>query len=189
MEAFETNILKCLGVLEGGGVILFPTETAWALGCDATNEDAVRRIYKIKHQRDFERLIVLLADERDVLRYVAAPDLSVFDFLETQERPTTVVFDHAINLAESLLAQDGSVGIRLAQDAFCRSLIKRFRKPIVSSPARISAEQTPSCFTEVTQTFRKGVDFIAQWGQQETSTSHPSQIIRWKNGEAEFILR
>ncbi|HEU0112077.1 MAG TPA: Sua5/YciO/YrdC/YwlC family protein, partial [Flavisolibacter sp.] len=110
---FEKEILSCLEVLKKGGTILYPTDTIWGIGCDATNAEAVKRIYDIKQREDTKSLIILLADEREVLRYVATPDLAVFDFLEQQTRPTTVIFEHALLLPDNLVAQDGSIAIRI----------------------------------------------------------------------------
>ena len=132
---FETEVEEALEVLRSGNIILYPTDTIWGIGCDATSEEAVQRIYQIKNREDSKSMIILVADERDVLRYVAAPDLAVFDFIEEQTRPTTIIFEHAISFPANLVADDGSVAIRLVKDDFCRQLIKRLRKPIVSTSA------------------------------------------------------
>ncbi|MDQ3279401.1 MAG: Sua5/YciO/YrdC/YwlC family protein, partial [Bacteroidota bacterium] len=130
---FSADVEAALTVLRAGGVILYPTDTIWGLGCDATNEDAIKRIYSIKQRDDSKSLIILVADERDVLQYVSAPDLAVFDFIQEQTRPTTVIFDGAIGLPGNLVAEDGSIAIRIVQDEFCRHLVRRLRKPLVST--------------------------------------------------------
>lgn len=186
---FEREVEKALEILREGGVILYPTDTIWGLGCDATNEEAIAKIYQIKQRADSKSMIILMADEREVLQYVAAPDLAVFDFLEEQERPTTVIFEHAIGLPGNLTAADGSIGIRLVRDAFCRHLVKRLQKPVVSTSANISGERSPSNFSEVSDTVKSGVDHIVKWRQDDLSKSLPSQIIRWNNGEPEFIRK
>src|SRR5690349_14337445 len=116
---FDIEVENALAVLRNGGVILYPTDTVWGIGCDATNEKAVQKIFQIKKREDSKSMIVLVADEREILQYVAAPDLSVFDFIEQQSRPTTVIYEGAIGLAENLVAADGSIAIRIVKDDFC----------------------------------------------------------------------
>ena len=140
MVDFENDIDECLRVLKNGGLILYPTDTIWGIGCDATDQAAVGKIYKLKKREDNKALIVLVADEREVLQYVAAPDLAVFDYLDQIAKPTTVIYEGAIGLAENLVAEDGSVGIRICGEVFCKHLIKRFRKPIVSTSANFSGQ-------------------------------------------------
>ena len=188
-EKFEKDILTSLDVLKTGGIILYPTDTIWGIGCDATNGNAVQRIYQIKKRADHKSMIILVADERDVLKYVAAPDLAVFDFLEKQTRPTTVIFENAIGLPHELVAEDGSIAIRIVRDEFCRHLIKRFRKPIVSTSANISGNQSPKFFADISEEIKSAVDHIVQWRQDDESISEPSQIIRWRNGEVEYVRR
>ena len=188
--SFDNEVESALNVLRNGGIILYPTDTIWGIGCDATNEKAVQRIYSVKKREDSKSMIILVAEERDVLQYVAAPDLAVFDFIEEQSRPTTVIFEQAIGLADNLVADDGSVGIRIVKDEFCRHLIKRFRKPIVSTSANISGEPSPRFFTEICEEVKQKVDYVVRWRQDVNTPSQPSQIIRWKNdGSYEFIRK
>ena len=128
-----------------------------------------------------------MADERQVMHYVAAPDLSVFDFLKQQSRPTTFIYENAIGFADNLVSNDGSVAIRIVKDDFCRHLIKRLKKPIVSTSANISNMVTPATFTEISNEIKTGVDYVVQWRQDENQPVQPSQIIRWKNGAPVFI--
>jgi L-threonylcarbamoyladenylate synthase len=130
-----------------------------------------------------------VADERDVLQYVAAPDLSVFDFIEEQTRPTTIIFGHAVGLPDSLIAEDGSIAIRIARDEFCRHLMKRLRKPIVSTSANISGQASPKFFAEVSEEIKNAVDHIVKWRQDDTSIALPSQIIKWNNDGSYTIIR
>lgn len=188
-ELFEDDIKCSIDVLQRGGVILYPTDTIWGLGCDATNEQAIKRIYEIKQRDDSKSLIVLMADERDVLQYVAAPDLAVFDFLEEQERPTTIVYEHAVGLPHNLVASDGSIGIRLTQDLFCRHLIKRFKKPIVSTSANISGEPSPQTFADISSAIKEQVDYVVSWRQDDLIPTLPSQIIKWNNDGSRIIIR
>lgn len=186
---FEREVEAALAILRRGGVILYPTDTVWGLGCDATNEEAISKIYDIKQRSDSKSLIILVAEERDILQYVAAPDLCVFDFIHEQTRPTTIVFNHAVGLPDNLVAADGSIAIRIVQDEFCRHLIKRLRKPLVSTSANISGQPTPPFFAEISPGIQSLVDHIVQWRQHDQTPSKPSQIIRWKDDGSYEVLR
>jgi L-threonylcarbamoyladenylate synthase len=184
---FEKDIQECLTVLNNGGIILYPTDTVWGIGCDATNVKAVQKIFELKQRADNKALIVLVTEEQDILQYVAAPDMEIFDYLASNEKPTTVIYEGAIGLADPLIGQDGSVGIRICQDPFCRQLIKRFQKPIVSTSANISGQPTPMRFTEIDPTVTNTVDYTVQWRQDDEKEGQPSRIIRWENGKVEII--
>jgi L-threonylcarbamoyladenylate synthase len=186
---FETEIEKALAILRAGGIILSPTDTVWGIGCDARNENAVQKIFDLKKRQESKSMIVLVADEREVLQYTASPDLAVFDFIEQQTRPTTVIFDGAIGFPDNLVAADGSVAIRIVQDEFCRHLIKRLRNPIVSTSANISGEPAPKAFKEISEKIKNGVDHIVQWRQDDDSFATPSQLIKWQNGQAIFFRK
>ena len=186
---FEQEVEKALQVLRSGGTILYPTDTVWGIGCDATDEAAVRKIFEIKKREDSKSMIVLVAEERDILQYVAAPDLSVFDFIQEQTRPTTIIFENAIGLPANLVAQDGSIAIRIVRDEFCKHLIKRLRKPIVSTSANISGEPTPQTFTQIPETIRKQVDYVVQWRQEDETPALPSQIIKWNADGTKTVIR
>ena len=185
---FEDDILKSLEVLKRGGTILYPTDTIWGIGCDATSNDAVQKIYALKKRPDEKSMIVLVANEKELLRYVTQPDLSVFDYLKTREKPTTVIYQGAIGLADDLIARDGSVAIRVCKDEFCRNLIRRFRKPIVSTSANISGEQSPRNFAEVAEGIKMKVDYIVEHRQNDEAIAEPSSLIKWEKGKA-VILR
>lgn len=186
---FEEEITKALKTLREGGIILYPTDTVWGIGCDATNAEAVQKIFTLKRREDSKSMIVLVADERDILQYTASPDLTVFDFIQEQQRPTTVIFEHALHLPDNLVAADGSIAIRIVRDEFCRHLIKRLRKPIVSTSANISGEPTAKTFSEISNDIKAGVDYIIKWRQDDETPSLPSQIIKWENGQPIFIRR
>jgi L-threonylcarbamoyladenylate synthase len=186
---FEAEVEKALNVLRDGGVILYPTDTVWGIGCDATNREAVKRIYEIKNREDSKSMIILVADERDVLQYVAAPDLAVFDFIEEQTRPTTIIYEQAVGLPDNLVAEDGSIAIRIAKDEFCRHPIKRLRKPIVSTSANISGEPSPRNFMEVSNHIKTAVDHVVNWRQDDNSAALPSQIIKWDNSGTNTVIR
>lgn len=185
---FQEDLEHCLSVLGRGGLILYPTDTIWGIGCDATDADAVARIYALKRREESKSMIVLVADERDVLRYTAAPDLALFDYLKTVTRPTTVIYPGAIGLAPNLLASDGSVGMRIVGEEFCRHLVKRFKKPIVSTSANISGEPAPGNFEEISRPVTDGVDYVVKYRREDKEKAQPSSVIRWsRDGKIEVI--
>jgi len=187
MTGFEKDIEQCLKVLKDGGIILYPTDTVWGIGCDATNAEAVAKIYQLKKRPDEKAMIVLAAEERDVLQYVASPDLQVFDYLLETKKPTTVIYDGAIGLADNLIGQDGSIAIRICREEFCKHLIKRFRKPIVSTSANISGQAAPKLFTDITDEIKDGVDYIVHHRQDDKTIAEPSAVIKWNNGMVEIL--
>ena len=187
METVEQDLVGALATLRSGGIILYPTDTIWGIGCDATDPQAVEKIYRLKNRSDQKAMVVLVADERDILQHVAAPDMEVFNYLEQCQKPTTVIYEGALGLAPNLLAPDGSVGIRICNDPFCRHLIKRFRKPIVATSANISGEKTPANFQEISAAIKQGVDYTVHWRQDEKKEAEASSVIRWNNGKVELI--
>ncbi|OSZ77421.1 threonylcarbamoyl-AMP synthase [Chitinophagaceae bacterium IBVUCB2] len=187
MVDFEKDIEQCLAVLKKGGTILYPTDTVWGIGCDATNADAVQKIYDIKQRPDEKAMIVLVADEREVLQYVASPDLAVFDYLQHANKPTTVIYENAIGLADNLTGNDGSVAIRICNEQFCKHLLKRFRRPIVSTSANISGQPTAKLFSDIDFEIKKRVDYVVGYRQDDTTNATPSSVIKWDNGKATII--
>ena len=187
MTGFEKDIEKCLDTLKGGRLILYPTDTVWGIGCDATNVEAIEKIYKLKRRSDEKAMIVLLADERDIMQHVAAPDLSLFDHLDKTTKPTTVVYEGALGFAGNIVANDGSIAIRICKDEFCRQLIKRFRKPIVSTSANISGLPAPKIFKEIPDEIKNGVDYIVQYRRDDERISEPSSLIKWNNGNVTIL--
>ena len=188
-ELFEDDIVRSLEVLRNGGTILYPTDTIWGIGCDATNKEAVQKVFALKKRDDSKSLIVLVAEERDILQLVAAPDLQAFDYLAQQDRPTTMIFNHALGLPDNLIASDGSVAIRIVQDEFCRHLIKRLRKPLVSTSANISGEPSPQDFNQVSAAVKEQVDYIVQWRQDDQRPSVPSRIVKWNDTGNVTVIR
>jgi len=187
VRGFEKDIEKCLDALKAEGLILYPTDTVWGIGCDATNEKAVEKIYKLKRRSDEKAMIVLVTDERDIMQHVAAPDLSLFDYLDKSIKPTTVVYEGALGFADNIVANDGSIAIRLCRDEFCRQLIKRFRKPIVSTSANISGMPAPKIFKEISDEIKNGVDHIVQYRRDDETISEPSSLIKWNNGNVTIL--
>jgi L-threonylcarbamoyladenylate synthase len=185
---FETDIINCIKVLKKGGLILYPTDTIWGIGCDATNPDAVERVHRLKKRPDEKSMIVLVAEERQILRHVAQPDLAVFEYLKTRQKPTTLIYEGSIGLADNLVSKDGSIAIRICHEEFCKQLIKRFRTPIVSTSANISGEPYPKNFFAVSEQIKKGVDYVVQYRQNDASIDSPSTLVKWERGNA-VILR
>jgi len=186
--SLEEDIVECLKVLKAGGLILYPTDTIWGIGCDATNEKAVEKIYTLKQRDDEKAMIVLVADEKDIMQHVAAPDLSLFDYLERTTKPTTVVYEGALGFADNLVGKDGSIAIRICREEFCRHLLKRFRNPVVSTSANISGMPAPKFFKEITDEIKNGVDHIVKYRQDDENPAQPSTLIKWDNGNV-IILR
>jgi len=176
--SFEYDIEPCLQVLQSGGLVLYPTDTVWAIGCDATNVDAVERIYHMKKREHKKAMIVLVAEEKDILTYVTQTDLRIFDYIKGVHQPTTVIYDQAIGLAHNLLADDGSIGIRICRDVFCRQLIKRFRKPIVGTSANISGYPAPISFRDIDALILRGVDYVVNYRRDDTHPGRPSSIVK-----------
>ena len=188
-ERHEKDIEGCLKVLNEGGLILYPTDTIWGIGCDPTNAEAIEKVFALKQRSDRKAMIVLVADERDVLQYVANPDLRVFDYLNQISKPTTVIYEGAIGLARNLTADDGTVAIRICFDIFCRQLIKRFRKPLVSTSANISGKPASKTFAEIPKQIIKGVDYVVQYRQDDTAAAAASSIIKWNKDGTVTIIR
>lgn len=184
---FENDILKCLEVLKSGGLILYPTDTIWGIGCDATNPNAVEKIYELKKRPDEKSLIVLVAGEKDILRYATSPDLAVFDYLKSAEKPTTVIYGGATGFADNLISSDGTVAMRICKEKFCRQLIKRFGKPIVSTSANVSGESFPKNFSEISNQIASGVDYVVKYRQNDASEAIPSALIKWEKGKATIV--
>jgi L-threonylcarbamoyladenylate synthase len=186
---FEKDIEGALDVLRSGGLILYPTDTIWGIGCDATDARAVARVYALKQREAAKSLIVLMADERDILKYTSGPDLRVFDYLRTVNKPTTVIYDGAIGFAENLIPTDGTIAIRVVDDAFCRHLIKRFRKPLVSTSANISGGPSPAFFRDIDARVVAGVDYVVHQRREDMTPREASAIIKWNADGTATVIR
>ncbi|WP_430898702.1 MULTISPECIES: L-threonylcarbamoyladenylate synthase [unclassified Paraflavitalea] len=187
--SLEQDIAAAVNTLREGGIILYPTDTIWGIGCDATNETAVAKIYALKKRAESKSMIVLLADERSLLQYIAAPDVQVFDFLETVSKPTTIIYDGAIGLADNVINADGSIGIRICKDELCKAIIKRLGKPLVSTSANISGQASPAFYAEISEDIKQGVDYIMNHRQNDTSPKLPSTIIKWGDNGVYTVIR
>ncbi|RYD77858.1 MAG: threonylcarbamoyl-AMP synthase, partial [Sphingobacteriales bacterium] len=175
---FQEDINSCLHILESGGTILYPTDTVWGIGCDATNEAAVEKIFSIKKRNEEKSMIILLADEKDILQYTNHPNAVIFDYIKGIHKPTTVIYDGAKNLAKNLVNKDGSVGIRIVKDEFCATLLKAFGKPVVSTSSNISGYPAPSFFEDIDGQIKSGVDYIVQHRREDLTPASPSTVIK-----------
>ena len=178
IQEYRETLNEALDVLNRGGVILYPTDTVWGIGCDATDPEAVRRVYEIKHRIDSKALIVLVDSEAKVQFYVReVPDVA-WDLIELSTKPLTIVYDGARNLASNLLAEDGSVGIRVTSEAFSKELCFRFKRAIVSTSANLSGTQAPMTFSEISDEIKNAVDYIVKVRRNETGIRVPSSVIK-----------
>ena len=172
------DITNAVTIMQQGGIILYPTDTIWGLGCDATNQEAVEKIYKIKRRNDSKALITLVDSEAKIQFYVKEIPQITWDIIELSTKPTTIIYDNARNLATNLIAQDGSVGIRLTQELFSKQLCFRFKKAIVSTSANISGSPAPRNFSEIRKEIRNQVDYIVQYRQNDFKPGKASCIIK-----------
>ncbi len=183
------DLKNALDVLKRGGVILYPTDTIWGLGCDATDEAAVQRIYSIKQREDSKSMLVLMENPALLERYVnEVPDIA-WDLIEVASTPLTVIYPNAKNLAKNLLAEDGSIGIRFTREEFSAELLRRFRRPLVSTSANISGQPFPATFYDISEEIKKSVDYIVRFRQEETTPAQPSSIIKLGAGGQIEIIR
>jgi len=183
------DIKAALDVLQKGGVILYPTDTIWGIGCDACNEEAVKKVYTIKNRIDSKSMLVLMENAALIDRYVMdVPDIA-FDLIELSDKPLTIIFDGARSLAKNLIAEDGSVGIRITTEKFSSELIRRFKRPIVSTSANISGKPSPACFDEIDQEIIDAVDYVVKFRQDDTKRAIPSSIMKLGRGGEIKIIR
>lgn len=187
----EEEIKKTLEVLKKGGTILYPTDTVWGLGCDARNKEAVNKIFKIKERAEYKSMVVLVCDHQMINRYVKEVPAIAWELIDAAgDDPLTIIYPEGRMLAENIIAADGSVGIRIVKDEFCRNLIHKFGKPIVSTSANISGDPTPPSFTAINPNIMNKVDYIVNLRQQETNNPKPSTIIKVAlNGEVKIIRK
>jgi L-threonylcarbamoyladenylate synthase len=187
-ENYREEIKRACEVLYRGGVILYPTDTVWGIGCDATNEEAVRRVYEIKRRVDNKAMLVLVDSDVKVDFYVREVHPVAWDLIELTTKPLTIIYDGARNLAGNLVGEDGSVGIRVTREEFSKQLCFRFRKAIVSTSANISGEPSPRSFAEISDEIKHAVDYIVGVRQDEPAGAVPSSIIKLgAHGEVKII--
>jgi L-threonylcarbamoyladenylate synthase len=186
----KEEINKALEILKNGGVILYPTDTVWGLGCDATNAEAVAKVNDIKGRPAEKSLIILLDNDNKLQSYVNDVPEVAYDLIEYAEKPLTVVFSNAKNLAPNVINADGSVGIRIPKHDFCQQLLQRFRKPIVSTSANVSGQPTPKFFDEISEEIKTAVDYIIDLAQDDRTAKQPSTIVKLgPGGQFEFLRK
>jgi L-threonylcarbamoyladenylate synthase len=183
------EIKEVIEILRYGGIIIYPTDTIWGIGCDATNEEAVQRIYQLKRRQDLKAMLVLIDNEVRLNQYIKEVPEIAWQLLEIIDKPTTIIYPGAKNLAANLIAEDGSIGIRIVKDEFCQKLITQFKKPIVSTSANISGERSPMIFDEISEVILKSVDYIVRWRQEDYTAAKPSSIIKLGLGGEIQIIR
>lgn len=184
------DIKNAIEVMKKGGVILYPTDTVWGLGCDATNAEAVAKVYQIKQRDDSKALICLVDSDVRMQRYVRNVPNVAWDIMELATKPTTVILDDAVNLAPNLIAEDGSIAMRITKEPFSRELCYRFQKPLVSTSANISGQPAASNYCDISQDLLDAVDYICLSRRQEHKPHTPSSIIKLnKNGEVSIIRK
>jgi len=178
MSKHSELIREAVNVLRNGGVILYPTDTIWGLGCDATNSDAVKKIYSIKRRDDEQSMLVLLDTESKLQYYVKQVPAIAWQLIEVSDKPLTLIYPGARNIASELIASDGSLGIRIVEDEFCSSLISRLRKPLVSTSANVTGKTAPGNYGEISEKIKEVVDYIVPLRQEETDKKTASSIIK-----------
>lgn len=186
----EEEIKKTIEALKKGGAILYPTDTVWGIGCDARNREAVDKIFSIKERAEYKSMVVLVCDEIMLHRYVKEIPPVAYDLMKAAEEPLTIIYPEGRMLAENVIAADGSVGIRLVRDEFCKRLIAAFGKPIVSTSANHSGEKTPASFAEIDDEIKRKVDYIVNLRRREQKNPKPSSIIKVEmNGEVKIFRK
>ncbi|GLU44148.1 L-threonylcarbamoyladenylate synthase [Allomuricauda sp. NBRC 101325] len=182
------EINNCNEILKAGGLILYPTDTVWGIGCDATNPEAVKKVYALKKREDSKALICLVSNQAMLERHVKEVPEVAYDIMDLATKPTTIVFDEPKGIAENLVADDNTLAIRVASDKFCQYLINKFGKPIVSTSANISGEPTPKQFKDISPEILKGVDYVVNLPDVNQNPS-PSSIIKLSNNGQVKVIR
>lgn len=184
------DINQALEVLKNGGIILYPTDTIWGIGCDATNPEAVEKVFALKGRDKSKSMIVLLHNDNQLAGYVNDIPEVAYDLIEYSERPLTIIYSNAKNIAANAIAADGSIGIRVVKHPFCEQLLQRFRKPIISTSANLSGEPSPQSFDDISGEVKEAVDYIVEYGQFEKGDGKSSTIMKLDaSGKFEFLRR
>ncbi len=184
----KTEITNCIDVLRRGGIILYPTDTVWGIGCDATNHQAIERIFELKKRAEGKSMICLVSDFKMLNQYIESVPEVAYDILKYAKKPTTIIYDRPLHVAENLIAEDNSLAIRVTKDEFCKKLIQKFRKPIVSTSANVAGENTPQSFKEIDPVILEGVDYVVNL-QHDKKSAKPSAIIKLKNDGSVKVIR
>lgn len=184
------DINQALEILKNGGLILYPTDTIWGIGCDATNAEAVEKVFALKGRDKYKTMLVLLHNDNQLASYVREIPEVAYELIEATDRPLTIIYSDAKNLAPNAIAEDGSIGIRVVNHPFCQQLLQRFRKPIISTSANISGQPTATNFDEISEEIKNGVDYIVKFDQQNPAKGKPSIIMKLDpSGKFDFIRK
>ena len=187
-EKLEKEVQNALKALKQGGLIVYPTDTIWGIGCDATNYEAIDRIYKLKKRHESKSLICLVSDFKMLNQYVEEVPEVAYDILKYAQNPTTIIYDRPLRVSENLIASDNTLAIRVVRDKFCNALIKKLKRPLVSTSANISEHPSPSSYEEIHEDILKGVDYVVNLHRQKRS-SKPSSIIKLSNDGVVKVIR
>lgn len=185
----QSEIENAVNALYEGKVILYPTDTIWGLGCDATNSEAVEKIFNIKKRSDRKSMLVLIAYPNMLQQYVKTVPEIAWELVDASDKPLTIIYPEAKNLASNLIGEDSSIGIRIVNDRFCQDLIKRFKKPIVSTSANISGSKSPAIFDEIEEEIKAAADHIVLWRQDDLQPASASSIIKLESNGVFSIIR
>jgi len=190
MPRYEAaDMASALETLKRGGIILYPTDTVWGIGCDATNPEAVRRIYELKQRADAKSMLVLVGSEGELQRTVEEVPEAAWMLIEAAVNPLTIIYDRPKEIAANLLAEDGSLGIRITNEFFSRTLCQRLRHPLVSTSANVSGKKTPRTFAEIDEVIINGVDYVVQYGRSDNTPHKPSNIIKVSDSGVVKVIR
>lgn len=186
---FEEDIKKALETLRTGGIILYPTDTVWGIGCDATNESAVKKIYELKRRAESKSMLALVDSDAMLERTVRDIPEVAWQLIEAAVDPLTIIYDHPYGVAANLLADDGSLGIRITSERFSKELCRRLRRPIVSTSANISGEKAPALFFGISEAVKEGCDYVVEYGRDSNTQKKPSNIIKVSDGGVIKVIR
>lgn len=186
----KEDINQALETLKNGGLILYPTDTIWGIGCDATNPDAVEKVFALKGRDLSKSMLVLLHNENQLASYVREIPEVAYELIDTFDRPLTIIYSEAKNLAPNAIAQDGTIGIRIVEHPFCQQLLQRFKKPIISTSANISGQPSAATFDQIDDLIKENVDYIVKFGQRDNTPGQPSIIMKLDpSGKFEFLRK
>lgn len=174
----EREAQNAAEVIHKGGIIVYPTDTIWGIGCDATDEKAVEKVFALKKRAESKSLIVLVGSEQGLLRTVKTVPEPAWDILKYSERPVTIIYDHPVGVAKNALAQDGSLGIRVTSDPFCRRLLELIKRPLISTSANVSGQPSPACFAEIDPGIRSGADYVVDYRRDDTRKAQASTVLK-----------
>lgn len=189
MTEFENDINNAMSILNDRGVILYPTDTIWGLGCDALNRESIEKIYNIKVRPKEKSMIVLLAEAKDILQYVATPHPDIIDIISNFAHPTTVIYNGALGFPDNLISDDGTIAIRVTNDPFCKTLIKRLGKPLVSTSANLSGDPSPTSYYAINEKIKQSVDYIVKHRQADNEKATASKIVTINEDGSLNIIR